>query len=93
MRSLGFDVDPGDFAENLTTEGIELVLLPVGTHICTGEEIVLALTQIGKECHTGCAIYRQIGKCIMPKEGVFAKVIQGGLVKAGDAIRVLDADK
>ncbi len=86
MRALGFDVGPGDFAENLTTEGIDLVSLPVGTHICIGEEIVLALTQIGKECHTSCAIYRQIGKCIMPKEGVFAKVISGGSVKAGDWI-------
>jgi len=86
MRSLGFDVGPGDFAENLTTEGIELVSLPVGTHIRIGEEIVLEITQIGKECHTGCAIYRQIGKCIMPKEGVFAKVIRGGSVRAGNQI-------
>ncbi|TET17499.1 MAG: MOSC domain-containing protein [Dehalococcoidia bacterium] len=90
MRGLGFDVGPGDFAENLTTEGIELVSLPVGTHIRIEEEIVLELTQIGKECHIGCAIYRQIGKCIMPKEGVFAKVIRGGLVKVGDTIRVLE---
>jgi len=87
MRSLGFNVDPGDFAENLTIEGVDLVLLPVGTHISIGDEIVLEITQIGKECHTGCAIYHQIGKCIMPKEGVFAKVIQGGLVRAGDQIR------
>ena len=93
MRSLGFDVGPGDFAENLTTDGIELVSLPVDTHIRIGEEIVLELTQIGKDCHTGCAIYRQIGKCIMPKEGVFAKVIQGGLVKAGDTIRVLEKER
>ncbi len=90
MRGLGFDVGPGDFAENLTTEGIELVSLPVGTHMRIEEEIVLELTQIGKECHIGCAIYRQIGKCIMPKEGVFAKVIRGGLVKVGDTIRVLE---
>ena len=88
MGSLGFDVGPGDFAENLTTEGIELVTLPVGTRLLVGEKVVLELTQIGKECHTGCAIYRQIGKCIMPKEGVFAKVIRGGLVRAGDQIRI-----
>jgi len=88
MRSLGFDVDPGDFAENLTSEGIDLVSLPVGTRLSIGEEVILEVTQIGKECHTGCAIYRQIGKCIMPKEGVFAKVIRGGLVKAGDQIRI-----
>ena len=87
MRSLGFDIGPGDFAENLTSEGIDLVSLPIGTRLSIGEEVVLEVTQIGKECHTGCAIYRQIGKCIMPKEGVFAKVIHGGLVKVGDQIR------
>jgi len=89
MRGLGFDVSPGDFAENLTTEGIDLVSLPVGTYISVGREAILKITQIGKECHVGCAIYLQIGKCIMPKEGVFAKVIRGGLVKARDAITVL----
>ena len=87
MRSLGFDISPGDFAENLTTEGIDLVSLPVGTRTSIGEEVILEVTQIGKECHTGCAIYHQIGKCIMPKEGVFARVIRGGLVRAGDKIR------
>jgi len=88
MRSLGFDIGPGDFAENLTSEGIDLVSLPVGTRTSIGKEVVLEVTQIGKECHTGCAIYRQIGKCVMPKEGVFAKVIRGGIVKAGDEIRI-----
>lgn len=88
MRSLGFDVGPGTFAENLTTEGIDLVLLPVGTEISIGKEALLEVTQIGKECHTGCAIYRQIGKCIMPKEGVFARVIRGGLVMSGDEIGI-----
>ena len=88
ILSLGFDVGPGDFAENLTTEGIDLMSLPVGTHISIGDEIILELTQIGKECHSGCAIYRQIGKCIMPQEGVFTKVIHGGLVRAGDTIKV-----
>jgi len=87
MRSLGFDVGPGDFAENLTTEGIDLVSLPIGTEISIGNEIILEISQIGKECHSGCAIYRQIGKCIMPKEGIFAKVIRGGLVRAGDTIK------
>ena len=88
IRDLGFNVGPGDFAENLTTEGVELASLTVGTHLCVGEEIVLEITQIGKDCHTGCAIFRQIGKCIMPKEGVFARVIRGGFVKTGDQIRV-----
>ena len=88
MRSLGFDVGPGDFAENLTSEGIDLVSLPIGTRLSIGKEAILEVTQIGKECHTGCAILRQTGKCIMPKEGVFAKVIRGGLVKSGDQIRI-----
>ena len=87
MRSLGFDIGPGDFAENLTSQGIDLVSLPIGTRLSIGKEAILEVTQIGKECHTGCAIYRQIGKCVMPKEGVFAKVIRGGLVKDGDQIR------
>ncbi len=89
IRSLGFDLAPGDFAENLTTEGIDLLSIPVGARIRIGEGVILELTQIGKKCHTGCAIYQQIGKCIMPKEGVFAKVIKGGLVKAGDMVTVL----
>ena len=88
MRSLGFDVSPGDFAENLTTEGMDLVSLPVGTRISAGDGIILEISQIGKECHAGCAIYRQTGKCIMPREGVFAKVIRGGLVRTGDTINV-----
>ena len=86
----GFNVVPGDFAENLTTEGIGLLSIPVGAHIRIGEEVVLELAQVGKECHGGCAIYRQIGKCIMPKEGIFARVIKGGGVKAGDMVRVLE---
>jgi MOSC domain-containing protein YiiM len=90
MRSLGFDVGPGDFAENLTTESIDLVSLPVGTHISIGRKIILEITQIGKECHTWCDIRRKTGKCIMPKEGVFAKVIHGGSVKTGDIIKVLE---
>jgi len=89
MRAMGFDVGPGDFAENLTTEGIDVSRLPVGTEIAIGNEAVLEITQIGKECHTGCAIYRQIGKCVMPREGVFARVLRGGLVRAGDDIRII----
>lgn len=88
IRSLGFNVAPGDFAENLTTEGVDLLSFPIGAHIYVGEEVVLELTQIGKECHSGCAIYQQIGKCIMPKEGVFTRVIKGGLVKTGDRVRI-----
>ena len=88
MRSLGFDVSPGDFAENLTTKGLALVSLPVGTRISIGNGVLLEVTQIGKECHSGCAVFRQTGKCIMPKEGIFAKVIRGGVVRAGDQISV-----
>jgi len=88
MRHLGFDVGPGDFAENLTTEGIDLTSLTPGTRMSVGKEVILEVTQIGKDCHTGCAIYREIGKCIMPKEGIFARVICSGLVRAGDPIEV-----
>lgn len=88
MRSQGFNVGPGDFAENLTCERIDLASLPVGVRLSVGKEIILELTQIGKKCHTGCAIFQQTGKCIMPKEGVFAKVVRGGLVKAGDEVQI-----
>lgn len=88
MRRQGFEVNPGDFAENLTTRGMELASLPVGTKISIGKDILLEVTQIGKECHSGCAIYRLIGKCIMPKEGIFARVLRSGCVKVGDQIRV-----
>ena len=90
MRSLGLDIGLGDFAENLTTEGLDLVSLPLGTHVSIGADVVLEVTQIGKECHTGCAIFRQIGKCIMPKEGVFTRVVRRGLIRAGDEIKVVD---
>jgi len=90
MRNMGFDVSPGDFAENLTTEGIELFSLPVGTKISVGGEVTLEITQIGKECHAGCAIFKQIGKCVMPKEGVFARVIRGGVVVTGDSIKAAE---
>jgi MOSC domain-containing protein YiiM len=86
MRSAGFDVGPGDFAENFTTEGIDLVSLPVGTQVTVGKDALLKITQIGKECHAGCAIFHETGKCIMPKEGVFARVVRGGTVRAGDEI-------
>ena len=88
MRSRGFDVGPGDFAENLTTEGIGLTSLPIGARLSVGQGVVLEVTQIGKDCHTECAIYRQIGKCVMPKEGAFARVIRGGVVKAGDELNI-----
>ena len=81
----------GVFAENLTTEGIELFTLPVGTRLRVGGEAVLEITQIGKECHEGCAIRQLVGQCVMPREGVFARVVTGGVVRAGDEITVLPA--
>jgi len=88
MRCRGFNVNPGDFAENLTTEGIELFTLPVGTRMTVGTEVTLEISQIGKECHTKCAIFHQMGECIMPQEGVFATVIKGGVIRAGDKLVV-----
>lgn len=93
IKEAGFDVGPGDFAENLTSEGIDLISLPIGTQIHTDKGIILEITQIGKECHSGCAIFQQIGQCVMPKEGVFAKVIKGGPVKAGDTIVITQSPK
>lgn len=85
FRNRGADVGNGDFGENLLVEGLELQKLPVGSHIHIGEA-VLELTQKGKECHSHCAIYRQVGDCIMPREGVFARVLKGGRVSPGDRI-------
>ncbi len=86
MRAMGLKVGYGDFAENITTEGIDLVNLPVGTEIRIGNFVILRVTQIGKECHQRCAIYYQAGDCVMPKEGIFAEVVNEGEVKAGDEI-------
>jgi len=88
MRNLGLNLSPGDFAENITTEGIDLRHLAIGTRILVGDEVILEITQIGKECHTGCAIRRQVGQCIMPEEGVFARVVRGGLVRPGDKVEI-----
>ena len=88
MQQLGLDVDSGDFAENLTTEGIELFTLPVGTQLKVGLTL-LEVTQIGKECHTRCNIYHQAGDCVMPKEGIFARVLEGGSVQAGDVVEIM----
>jgi len=88
MRRLGLEVGPGDFAENLTTSGLDLLALPVGTILEVGEGIVFEITQHGKTCHTKCAIFRQVGQCVMPEEGIFARVVKGGKIKAGDKIDV-----
>lgn len=88
MIDKGLKVGPGDFAENLTTEGIDLTALPVGAKLRAGDAL-LEVTQIGKKCHARCAIYEQAGDCIMPREGIFAKVLRGGVVSAGDNIDVV----
>ena len=88
MRAMGLDVDNGDFAENLTTTGIVLVDLPIGSQLRIND-CLLEITQIGKECHNRCAIYHQAGDCVMPKEGIFAKVLQGGVISPGDQIKKL----
>ena len=88
MQDKGLNVNPGDFAENITTEGIDLPTLPVGTKMTIGNNIEVEVSQIGKECHTRCAIYYLAGDCVMPKEGIFVKVIKGGKVKEGDEIVV-----
>ncbi|NWF91837.1 MAG: MOSC domain-containing protein [Syntrophaceae bacterium] len=86
IRAKGLNVSYGDFAENITTEGVDLVHLPIGTIIRIGSSVILRVTQIGKECHTRCAIYYQAGDCVMPKEGIFAEVVNEGEVKVGDEI-------
>ncbi len=90
MVAMGAKVSPGNFAENITTEGIELLKLSVGSKLKVGKDAELKITQIGKECHSQCAIYQQIGDCVMPREGIFAKVAEGGVIKVGDIIEVLD---
>jgi len=89
IRRLGAEVGPGDFAENLTTEGLELFSLPIGTQLSVGQDVILEVTQIGKECHDRCTIFKLVGTCVMPTEGVFTRVLKGGTVKAGDELRVI----
>jgi MOSC domain-containing protein YiiM len=79
MRGKGIDLNYGDFAENITTEGVDLSSLPIGTRIYIGDT-VMEVTQIGKECHHGCAIYQAVGDCVMPRKGIFARVLEGGEV-------------
>ena len=88
MRAKGLELTPGAFAENITTEGIDLAHLPIGTRMGSGE-VVLEVTQIGKKCHHGCAIFKQVGDCIMPREGIFTKVIVPGTLRQGDSLDIL----
>jgi len=88
IRAKGLDVRFGDFAENLTTEGVTLYELPVGTKMKVGDEVILRVSQIGKECHTRCAIFQQVGDCVMPREGIFAEVLCEGEIKIDDEIEI-----
>lgn len=88
MRAAGLKVGPGSFAENITTEGLVLHTLPIGTRLRLGTALV-EVTQIGKVCHDRCAIFEQAGDCVMPREGIFVKVLEGGRLAAGDPVVVL----
>ncbi len=90
IRGKGLYVKPGDFAENITTQGLDLIKLRIGDRLSAGDGAILEITQIGKDCHTRCAIYYQAGDCVMPKEGLFARVLKGGIVKVGDSLEVID---
>jgi len=90
IRKMGLEVDYGDFAENLAVDGIDFEKLPVGTKLAVGNGAIIRITQKGKECHSRCAIYYQVGDCVMPREGVFAEVLEGGEVKVGDPIKTIE---
>ena len=89
MRAAGLDVGPGDFAENLAIEGLDLCTLPIGTILRVGSNIELEITKIGKVCHERCEIYFQAGDCVMPREGIFAIVRKGGDVATGDTVQLV----
>ncbi len=93
MKQMGLNVAPGSFAENITTEGIDLVNLRIGTTLQMGKEVLIEVTQLGKVCHDRCAIYYQAGDCVMPKEGIFAKVIRTGWIENENEIKVVQLEK
>ncbi|UCF91948.1 MAG: MOSC domain-containing protein [Desulfobacterales bacterium] len=90
-RQQGLDVTFGDFAENIATTGIDWKMLPIGARVQLGDSVIVEITQIGKECHTKCAIYYKAGDCIMPREGVFARVLNAGKIRCGDPIQILES--
>ncbi len=90
MVAMGANVEPGNFAENITTESIDLLKLSLGSRLRLGQNVELEVTQFGKKCHSRCEIFEQVGDCIMPREGIFAKVINPGQIQVGDVIEVLD---
>jgi MOSC domain-containing protein YiiM len=90
IKAKGIDVNYGDFAENLTIEGIDLPSLPVGTRLRVGNKVLLEISQIGKVCHNRCNIFYTVGDCVMPREGIFAKVLVGGEIKVDDYIKIAE---
>ncbi|MCF6150073.1 MAG: MOSC domain-containing protein [Candidatus Kuenenia sp.] len=90
MRNKGLDIKDGDFGENIVTSGIELKSLPVGTTLKIGDKIIIKVTQIGKMCHDRCAIYYKAGDCIMPREGIFAEILNDGIIATGDEISIVE---
>ncbi|MGR3179696.1 MAG: MOSC domain-containing protein [Candidatus Anammoxibacter sp.] len=89
MEDKGMSLSPGDFGENITTKGVVLHTLPVGSMLKIGESVLLEVSQIGKKCHSKCEIFNQVGDCIMPNEGIFAKVIKGGNIEKDDLIEIV----
>jgi len=87
-RRSDLNLQPGSFAENITTEGIDLCSLPVGTRLSAGE-VELEVSQIGKKCHAKCNIFHKVGDCVMPREGIFAKVIRPGTMRRNDELHVI----
>jgi MOSC domain-containing protein YiiM len=85
-KKAAIQIRPGIYAENITTEGINLAALKLGDRLCAGKTAVLKISKIGKECHDHCAVYHQVGDCIMPREGIFAEVLEGGEITVGDNI-------
>ncbi|MHC4621740.1 MAG: MOSC domain-containing protein [Planctomycetota bacterium] len=90
MVARGAKVSPGDFAENITTEGVDLLSVSVGSKVRLGREGEVEVTQLGKECHSRCEIFEQVGDCVMPREGIFARVVKGGSIEVGDIVEVID---
>ena len=89
MQLKGLCVRPGDFAENITTKGIDLLKLKTGERLKAGNGVIFEVSQIGKVCHTRCGVYYQAGDCVMPREGIFARVLKGGMLKPGDTLEIL----
>ncbi len=90
LTTEGMDLHPGDFGENITTVGMDFENIGVGTKLALGDTVILKIVQVGKDCHHGCIIRETVGDCIMPREGLFARVIKGGVLAEGDMIRIIE---